>query len=183
MKNKILAVGLIIIFSFALISFAGDKPEYVGSSKCKSCHNSDKYGGQFKKWQKEKHSKAYDALKSDASKDVAKAMGVEDPLKSDKCLSCHTTAGTKKNLNKSYKITEGVGCESCHGPGSQYKKSKVMKDKKAAMAAGLTVPDEKTCKNCHKAEIKGHKVSFTNWKDEYKKIAHPVPPENDRRKK
>jgi hypothetical protein len=183
MYNKFLTLGLIILFSFVLMGYAGDKPEYVGSSKCKSCHNADKYGGQYKKWQKEKHSKAYKALSSDAAKKTAEAMGVKDPLKDEKCLSCHTTAGTKKNVNKSYKVSEGVGCESCHGPGSLYKKSKVMKDRKAALAAGMIIPEEKTCKSCHKDKIEGHTVSFSNWKEEYKKIEHPVPPENDRRKK
>lgn len=183
MKNKILAIGLIIIFSFALMSYAGDKPEYVGAKKCKSCHNADKNGAQFKKWQKEKHSHAYEALKSDNAKKKAKAMDVKDPLKDDKCLSCHSTASGKKNLNKSYKVEEGVGCESCHGPGSLYKKSKVMKDQKAALAAGMIIPDEKTCKTCHQAKIAGHDGKFTTLKKEYDKIAHPVPAENDRRKK
>ena len=183
MKNKILAIGMIIIFSFALLSYAGDKPEYVGASKCKSCHNADKYGGQYKKWQKEKHSQAYESLKSDNAKKKAEAMGVKEPLKDEKCLTCHTTAAGKKNLNKSYKIEEGVGCESCHGPGSLYKKSKVMKDQKAAIAAGMIIPDEKTCKTCHQDKTKGHDGKFTTLKKEYAKIAHPVPPENDRRTK
>ena len=110
-------------------------------------------------------------------------MNVKEPLKDEKCLSCHSTAFGKKNLNTSYKIEEGVGCESCHGPGSLYKKSKVMKDQKAALAAGMIIPDKKTCKTCHQDKIAGHDGKFTTFEKEFAKINHPVPAENDRRKK
>lgn len=183
MNSKILAIVLTIIFSMTLLSIAADKPEYVGASKCKSCHNADKNGAQYKKWESDKHSKAYDALKSESAKKKAEAMGVKDPLTDAKCLSCHTTAAGKTNVDKSYKVDEGVGCEACHGPGSLYKKTTVMKDRKAAVEAGMIVPDEKTCKTCHQDKTEGHDGKFTTFEKEYSKIAHPVPPENDRRKK
>ena len=40
-------------------------------------------------------------------------------------------------------------CEACHGPGSDYKSMKVMKDRDASIAAGLVIPVEETCKSCH----------------------------------
>mgnify|MGYP001819881094 FL=1 len=43
----------------------------------------------------------------------------------------------------------GVGCEACHGPGSDYKSMKTMKDREASIAAGLVVPNEETCNSCH----------------------------------
>jgi len=175
--NKMITIAMLILFSFVLIGFAADNPEYVGSSKCKACHNSDKSGAQFKKWSSEKHSKAYTDLKTDNAKKKAEAMGVKDPLTDEKCLTCHTTAFGAKNVADSYKIDEGVGCEACHGPGSLYRKNKVMKDQKAAVAAGMIIPDEKTCKNCHKADTKGHDGTFKDFKTEYAKIAHPTPKE------
>ncbi len=187
MRNKILVSALLAIFvmSFASMAGSGDKEfKYVGAKKCKTCHNSDKNGAQFKLWSGKAHAKAYESLKSDAAKEKAKAAKVEgDPTKSEVCLGCHTTAGTKKNVDKSYSIDEGVGCEACHGPGSEYKKMSTMKVRKDAVAAGMLIPDEKTCKSCHKADTPGHKGKFTTFEKEYAKIAHPVPAENDRRKK
>jgi hypothetical protein len=58
-----------------------------------------------------------------------------------------------------------------------------MKDKKTAMAAGLLEVTEETCKQCHKADTAGHEGKFTTFEKEFAKIAHPVPPETDRRKK
>jgi hypothetical protein len=184
MFNKILTISIMVIFTFSMIGFAGDKPEYVGASKCKTCHKADKNGAQFTKWSKEKHSKAYEALKSDGAKKKAEVAGVKDPLNDEKCLSCHTTAYTAKNKAKSYKIEEGVSCEACHGPGSMYKKSSVMKEHKKSVEAGMVDKvDEKVCANCHKKDTPGHEGKFTTFEKEFAKIAHPVPAENDRRKK
>ena len=182
MHAKFFTFGLLIIFSLTLISFAADKPEYVGADKCKTCHKAEKNGQQFKLWSERKHAQAYNSLKSDQAKKKAEVMGVKDPLKDEKCLSCHSTAYGEKNIAASFKVDEGVSCEACHGPGSLYKKNKIMKDKKASMAAGLVEVNEATCKPCHKADTPGHDGKFKDFKTEYAKIAHPVPPENDRRK-
>lgn len=183
MHAKFFTFGLLIIFSLTLISFAADKPEYVGADKCKTCHKAEKNGQQFKLWSEKKHAQAYKDLKSDQAKKKVEVMGVKDPLKDEKCLSCHSTAFGMKNIAASLKIDEGVSCEACHGPGSLYKKITVMKDKKAAMAVGMLEANEATCKQCHKADTPGHEGKFKDFKTEFAKIAHPVPPENDRRKK
>jgi hypothetical protein len=184
MSNRIITLTILLIFILSIGSFAADKPDYVGASKCKTCHKAEKNGAQFAKWSKAKHSKAYESLKSDGAKKKAEVMGVKDPLNDEKCLSCHTTAFTAKNKAKSYKIEEGVTCEACHGPGSMYKKSSIMKENKKAVEAGMVAKvDEKVCASCHKKEIPGHEVSYTTFEKEFAKIAHPVPAENDRRKK
>jgi len=187
MRNKILVFSLLVIFvmAFATLAGSGDKDfKYVGSKKCKTCHNADKNGAQYKLWSEGPHAKAFEALKSEGAAEKAKAAKVEgDPTKSEACLACHTTAGTKKNVDKSYEIDEGVGCEACHGPGSEYKKMSTMKVRADAVAAGMLVADENTCKNCHKEDTPGHKGKFGKYADAVAKIAHPVPAENDRRQK
>jgi nitrate/TMAO reductase-like tetraheme cytochrome c subunit len=176
-----------MLFSlYALFGFAQDAKKefnYLGSTKCKTCHNAAKNGQQYKLWSSKPHAKAYEDLKSESAKKKAQVAGVEDPLKSEVCLSCHSTAFGKKNVEASYKVEEGVGCEACHGPGSGYNKMSTMKDRAKSAAAGLMIPNEKTCTNCHKKDTPGHEGKFTTYDKEYAKIAHPVPPENDRRKK
>ena len=50
---------------------------------------------------------------------------------------------------------------------------KIMKDKKAALAAGLIEPTEKVCVKCHNAESPNYKkFDFAEFS---KKIAHPRP--------
>jgi len=177
-----LLMALVVVLSFSL-NAAPKEAKFVGAKKCKTCHNADKNGAQYKKWGKTAHAKAYADLKTDAAKEKAKAAGVEDPLKNDKCLSCHATAAGKKNVDKSYAVDEGVGCESCHGAGSLYKKMSTMKDKKKSMAAGMLQAGKDSCKDCHIKKNPGHKGVFTTFEKEFAKIAHPVPAETDRRKK
>ncbi len=173
MSRKILAFSLLAVFVFSFTAMAGDY-KYVGVNKCKTCHKSKKSGNQFGIWKETLHAKAYETLASDKSKAKAKELGIDDPQKSEKCLGCHTTAyGKDKQWAKSYKLSEGVGCESCHGPGSAYKKMKIMKNRDDAVKNGLMIPDEKTCVNCHNPENPFHKeFKFDEF---FKKIAHPTP--------
>ena len=182
MRSKAVILGLMIIFLFSIMSFAQTKEaKYVGTIKCKTCHNTAKNGEQFKIWQGSNHAKAYENLKSDEAKKKAAVMGVKDPLTSDKCLACHSTAAGKKNIDTGFSAAEGVTCEACHGPGSEYKQMSTMKDRKLALAAGLILGNEKTCQNCHKKDTAGHTNKFTTFEKEFAKIKHPVPADSDRR--
>jgi hypothetical protein len=181
MFNKILTILILVLVAFSMVVFAVDSPEYVGAGKCKTCHKANKTGAQFGKWSKSKHSQAYEALKSEGAKKKAEAAGVKDPLTDKTCLSCHTTAYSAKNKAKSYKIEEGVSCEACHGPGSKYKKSSVMKDHKKSVDAGMVDKvDNKVCAACHKKDTPGHDGKYTTFEKEFAKIAHPVPVKSDK---
>ncbi|MCA9726718.1 MAG: cytochrome c3 family protein [Candidatus Eisenbacteria bacterium] len=153
-----------------------DAHQYIGVDGCKLCHKTEKSGDQYGKWLASPHAKAYELLASDEAKEVAKKAGVEgDPQKADQCLQCHVTAhGVKAELlGAKYKVEDGVGCESCHGAGADYKSKKVMEDKDAAVAAGLIIPTEATCTKCHNEKNPTHK-GF-DYKTAVEKIAHPTP--------
>ncbi len=182
MKNR-LFVGLlmvVIVFVFAFNGFTQDKEfKYIGSQKCKMCHNSKKSGEQYSIWENSLHSKAFTTLASEEAKTIAQKQGIEDPQKSEKCLTCHVTGYGKaaSMFEASFSQDEGVGCEACHGPGSEYKSMKVMKgitagDLKAA-DYGLVMPDEAACKTCH--NDKSPTFKGFDYKTFYAKIAHPIP--------
>ena len=151
-------------------------PGYVGVGKCKMCHKGAKKGEQFEKWQASRHAKAYETLATSEAQATAKKAGVEgDPQKSPKCLKCHVTAYgvDEKLIEASFKVEKGVQCEACHGPGSAYKKLRVMKDREASIAAGLIIPDEKLCVTCHNEESPSYRKFV--FKEAAAKIAHPKP--------
>lgn len=153
-------------------------PGYIGVSKCKMCHKGVKRGEQFEKWQASRHAKAYATLATPEAKAAAEKAGVEgDPQKSPQCLKCHVTGygADAKLRGTSFKVEEGVQCEACHGPGSEYKSLKVMKNREASIAAGMIVPDEKTCVTCHNEESPTYKKFV--FKEKVAKIAHPKPKE------
>lgn len=171
-------IGILVLILFATMAFSQNF-QYVGVAGCKMCHNSKKSGEQFTIWQNSAHAKAYATLATEEAKKIAKEKGIADPQKAPECLKCHVTAYDKPASMKTAKLTmeEGVSCEACHGPGSEYKSMKVMKDiyeKKVDGAKfGLVKPDEKTCKTCHNPESPTYKAF--NFAEMVKKIAHPVP--------
>lgn len=144
-------------------------PTYVGANKCKICHKGEKNGEIWEKWEADPHSKAMESL---------------DPEKGEntnpECLRCHTTgygAGGYGAEGMEELDLANVGCEACHGPGSEYKSMKIMKDPEAALAAGLIVPDESTCMACHNEDSPTFKgFDFAEY---WAQIEHKLPPKEE----
>lgn len=168
---------LSLMIGCCVVTIFSDEYRYIGSNKCaKMCHKGEKKGKQLEIWKQSKHAGAYATLATEQSKEVAKKMGIKkNPQKVPECLRCHVTAyGVKKDLvDPTCTYEEGVGCESCHGPGSEYRKLKNMKSHDLAVATGLWKPDEKVCVKCHNEESPTYKPF--NFEEEVKKDAHPVP--------
>jgi YVTN family beta-propeller protein len=150
-----------------------DGPRYTGSLACGECHKGPMMGYQFSKWQMSAHADAYAVLGTDRAREIAREMNVEgEPLTSGACLKCHATAYADPagGVEESYTVYEGVGCESCHGAGSLYSPEAVMRDKPAAMQAGLKEITPATCNGCHE---NAHGKPF-DYEAAVKKIAHPT---------
>jgi hypothetical protein len=152
-------------------------PQYVGGSKCKTCHKKELIGDQQGVWEKAKHSKAFETLKGDKAIALAKEKGISaPPSEAPECLKCHSTAygvDASKLAKGPLDVSDGVQCESCHGPGSLYKKKKTMADHDLSVAAGMWEPTEKTCTGCHNDESPSF-VGF-NFAEASEKISHPIP--------
>jgi len=177
----ILAAAGLMLFAAAGPSTAKDA-QYVGAAKCKTCHRKADIGDQYGKWQKSKHAKAFEALKGDKAAQIAKEKGLAKPAyESDECLKCHVTGHGKPAsafAGKPLKAEDGVQCESCHGPGSLYKKKTVMADHDKSVAAGLWEPgkDEKICTACHNDQSPTwDPAKGFDYKTRKEDIAHKIP--------
>ncbi len=154
---------------------------FVGAAKCATCHKTVAQGEQFPKWQASMHAKAYETLAGEKAKEIAKAKGIADPQKAPECLKCHVTGygAAAALLGEKYAVTDGVGCESCHGAGGDYVKKAtmegVMNGTITAASVGLVKPDKATCEKCHNKES----PSFTSFDFDksYAKIKHEMPAE------
>lgn len=144
--------------------------QYVGSEKCKTCHNAKDKGEMYTKWKASEHAKATETLSGDAAKKINK-----DAAKDAKCLKCHDTgAGLAADAKaKSFKEGQGVGCESCHGAGSKHVKARMASEDDSGVtdAEILKKPGEKVCTTCHNKEsptFKGFKFAEAAKKIEHK---------------
>ena len=103
-----------------------------------------------------------------------------EPQESAMCLGCHATASEAEpwERDETFSLKEGVQCEMCHGPGSEYMDEDVMMDREAAMRAGLKMPTKEDCLNCH-AEKGSHRIVLGprtyDLDKAWQEIAHPTP--------
>ena len=167
--------SLILLAAMAVLAVAAlaQAPTYVGAGKCALCHKTEKQGRQHVLWQESKHAQAFAALSTPQAATNAQALGVAKPTEDPKCLKCHAPLHDKSAELK----TEGVSCEVCHGPGSDYKALTVMKNREESAKKGLILfptPDaiKAQCLKCHEnAPRPGPSIS----KPPGPKIKHPVP--------
>ncbi len=81
----------------------------------------------------------------------------------DKCKMCHKVEYESWAASAHATSTPKLDCESCHGPGSEYKTMAIMKDPDKAKAAGLVIPGKSFCTaSCHAKD----------WKDDMLERAH-----------
>lgn len=186
-----LGLGLVLAGSVALNGVAAERDAslYVGTKSCAMCHKKADSGDQFGKWQASPHSKAYELLGSPEAKAAGAKVGVAEPQKSGKCLKCHSTAYNfsedVKTDTEKVLAEDGVSCESCHGPGKNYKGLATMKDRAKAIAGGLVYPATGSCQLCHNEQSPTWKADKYTTKDgkkvgfdpeqAFEKIKHPDP--------
>lgn len=164
--------------------------EYVGSKKCRKCHNKE-----YKSWKETAKAKTLEPLKPGQASEAKQKHNLDpakDYTKDEGCLACHSTGfgqpggyfvpdtADEAAVKKAKKL-EGVGCESCHGPGSAYnkvfeeiKKSKRMYKVEEVYAVGLTKIEESTCTGCHNE--KSPTFESFNYEEQKDKGLHEVFP-------
>ena len=144
--------ALVVVLAVSAAAAAGGDRVYVGQAVCLECHR-DSHRDDFSVLYRARHDRAYAALEWPASREIARLSGIDgDPLSSPICLGCHATAADVEawERDETFAIEDGVQCERCHGPGSDYAAAEIMVDPEAARAAGLRIPTESNCPVCHK---------------------------------
>jgi hypothetical protein len=184
------AIGFVLMALAFLIpksAAANGEHKFVGHKKCKTCHKKEGIGNQYGIWLDSRHAKAYETLATDKAGKWATEAGVDDPQTDDRCVKCHATAhGVPDDMvSKKFDRTAGVQCESCHGPGKDYRKKKIMIDRDKAIEKGLVPQTAAVCTECHNDDspawdtqrytlADGSKAGF-DYEQAVKTIAHPVP--------
>jgi hypothetical protein len=100
--------------------------KYTGPGSCAStsCHGSIQprtenrvLQNEYSVWiVKDKHSRAYSALTGTVGERMAGILGLGKAETAPKCLACHALDVPAAQRARTFELTEGVSCESCHGP-------------------------------------------------------------------
>ena len=110
---------------------AFDQKETIGSKSCQNCHDNV-------------HS-------SDPHANAMKSLTRKERKKGT-CVSCHATQkimGPKSKTVSDYRVEDSVGCESCHGPGTEHVDNPT---KENIVGLGESCPEcvlEALCTSCH----------------------------------
>jgi hypothetical protein len=120
---------------------------FVGNAACSNCHHKKIYDA----WKGFSHGRAMETL--------VKINRQYDP----ECVSCHSVGmyyyGGFRGLEQTPQLAD-VGCESCHGPGSDHI------EQPGLMYQEIFTP----CQECHNDE---HSIKFFSEREEYfQKVRH-----------
>ncbi|MGB9594971.1 MAG: multiheme c-type cytochrome [Candidatus Poribacteria bacterium] len=145
-KKWIIAISSILVISiFAFIAFGKinkvtavpANAKYVSEKKCYMCHKAI-----AKTHEKSKHALSFKCL-VDNNQD-------QNP----KCLQCHTTGygkpGGFADINATSDLA-GVGCQACHGPGSDHIENGLTKEQRKER---IYIDANNECTKCHKIHQK-----------------------------
>ncbi len=140
---------------------------HLGVASCASsvCHgaaqpfrDSNVMQNEFAYWQEfDPHAtKAYQALTSAAGQAIARKLGLGDATQAAVCLDCHADNVPPDKRGEKFQITDGVGCEACHGGAELWINSHADKGASHAdnLAKGLYPTEDpvsraELCLSCH----------------------------------
>jgi len=139
--------------------------KFLGASSCASsgCHGG---GGenqnQFLVWSlRDFHSQRSGATLTTArSKQIADALQIKDPAGDSRCTDCHAPLieVPAARRGEAFKVSEGVSCESCHGPAESWLRAHTRPDYNHADRVFAGMRDLKnlygranSCVACHQA--------------------------------
>jgi hypothetical protein len=98
---------------------------HLGVSSCagSTCHGAvqklkDSYVEQneYLIWsRKDKHAKAYSVLLEDRAVRIARNLNLPDAHTAKICLDCHADNVAEDRRGPEFQLSDGVGCEACHG--------------------------------------------------------------------
>lgn len=102
-----------------------DAYTHMGVATCAAsqCHGSavpregsNVLQNEYVTWtQDDPHAGAYDVLGNDLSRQIAARLGIKSAVNAKLCLDCHADNVPENRRGERFHLSDGVGCESCHG--------------------------------------------------------------------
>lgn len=131
MNKVILAKAVVLAFfgfcgmySFAeLPQLSAAVHEGVATCAASQCHGSavpregsNVLQNEYVTWtQNDSHSNAYATLSNDLSRAIVNRLGLKSAQTAEICLDCHADNVVDEKRGERFQISDGVGCEACHG--------------------------------------------------------------------
>lgn len=165
---RIRALGMLLTVLAAGGAAAGDKHMGVATCAGSACHGAAKIAGsnvrqnEYLRWQREeRHARAFATLRGERSQRIAANLGLGPPTEAFACLVCHSDLVPDAQRGERYHVSDGVGCEACHGGAEKWLSPHVRgyRSHKDRLAAGLyptwePVARAELCLSCHQGDAR-----------------------------
>lgn len=167
--NKTLLIGAMLLLSARAIAELPDQSpgKHMGVASCATsqCHGSavprpgsNVMQNEYVTWTRDDpHSRSYETLGSDMSRAIAGRLGLRSASTADICLNCHADNVAMALRGDKFQLSDGVGCEACHGGAENWLSSHYntpVVDHAANIDAGLYPTEDpaargELCLSCH----------------------------------
>jgi hypothetical protein len=130
--TRFLLAAVLLVFVVSTASAQSEPPlgVHLGVATCagSNCHgatqrprNSYVPGNEYLIWStRDKHRNAYNVLLQDRAIKMAHVLGLPDAANQKLCLDCHADNVPADRRGPEFQISDGVGCEACHGGASRW---------------------------------------------------------------
>jgi len=164
-------LALLLMFCPALVAQQNAQgvhniSKYLGPGSCAAaaCHGNiapqktaSVQQNEYSTWVvQDRHAAAFRALQNPISQRMGKLLGIGKPEESPRCLTCHALYVAESAKGRNFDLNDGVSCESCHGPSSEWLGNHTLKgwSRKKSIAAGMVdnwdlVRRSEQCLSCH----------------------------------
>lgn len=173
------SLGLLLAAPLCLLAgaplTAQDGGRYLGVATCagSTCHGRAEGNGavvrqdEIATWQEASsptgaHSRALAVLSSLRGRQIAATLGLGEANTAPACLGCHATVVPPAERGPRFQPSDGIGCESCHGPAAGWIATHYTTagTHLANVAAGLIPLDDpraraNVCLDCHYGSARG----------------------------
>lgn len=166
-----LAIVIMLIFVTRAVGANPPLPEsaaevHEGVASCATsvCHGkvspdpaSPVWLNEYRVWLREDyHSRAYRTLQNAQSQAIAKKLDLPSAVGAKICLDCHADNVPAEKRGQRFQVSDGVGCEACHGGGGRWLESHAEEGTSHAdnLAKGMYPTEDpqaraRLCLSCH----------------------------------
>lgn len=141
---------------------------HVGVATCagSACHGGSALPGakvrqdEYLVWQRQdRHAQAYVTLRGERSRRIAQNLHLGDATDAKECLACHADPVPAAQRGGRFQISDGVGCEACHGGAERWlvRHARGYASQRDRLADGLyptwdTKARAELCLSCHQGD-------------------------------
>ncbi len=123
--HRLALLCLLLGLSLDVSAADAQAPIHEGVASCASgtCHGAIEaapdghiLGNEYVTWtRRDAHARAYATLQSAPAQRIARKLGLPSAVTAQICLDCHTDNVSVAQRGVRFQLSDGVGCEACHG--------------------------------------------------------------------